>query len=385
MNPAQPLVVHVMYSFAVGGLENGVVNLINRLPTDRYRHAVLALSHCDEAYCRRVSRPDVTFLSLHKPPGHALPLYPKLFRLFRQWRPSIVHTRNLAALEVAVPAWAAGVPARIHGEHGWDTADRHGENLRHRRIRKLYRPFVNRYVALSRHIEGYLSDQIGIRHEKIARICNGVDSDRFKPPSDGRRIAIHGSPFNDPGLRVVGTVGRLQAVKDQSTLVRAFARLVRETGSDAASWRLVIVGDGPQRADVETEIARQQVSDRVWLAGERSDIPDILRGLDVFALPSQSEGISNTILEAMACGLPVVATDVGGNAELVVPEATGALVPASDDRRLAAALGEYVRDRALAVTHGQAGRQRVEAQFSLNGMVDRYAALYASVCSNGDA
>lgn len=367
-----------MYSFAVGGLENGVVNLINGLPAERFRHAVLALARCDEAFCRRVVRPDVAFFSLDKPPGHALPLYPKLYRLFRELRPSIVHTRNLAALEVAVPAWAAGVPTRIHGEHGWDTADRHGENRRHRRIRQLYRPFVNRYVALSRHIEGYLNAQVGISAGRIARICNGVDSERFSPSREGRRIAIPGSPFNDDGLGIIGTVGRLQAVKDQVNLVRAFANLLQQAGADAHPWRLVIAGDGPQRGDVEAEIRRLNLADRVWLAGERDDIPDILRGLDLFALPSQSEGISNTILEAMASGLAVVATEVGGNAELVLPGETGALVPAADDRRLAAALADYVLDPARRRTHGQAGRRRVETTFSLTAMVDQYAALYAA-------
>ena len=115
----RPLIMHVVYRFDVGGLENGVVNLINHMPADGYRHAVLALTEATD-FSHRIRRDDVPVLSLHKPPGHGLWLYPQIYRLMRSWRPAIVHSRNLAALEAAVPAWAAGVPVRIHGEHGRD-------------------------------------------------------------------------------------------------------------------------------------------------------------------------------------------------------------------------------------------------------------------------
>jgi hypothetical protein len=111
-----------MYRFDTGGLENGIVNLINHMPADRYRHAVIALSEVTD-FRKRIQRDDVQFISLHKPPGHGIWLYPKLFRLFRRLRPAIVHSRNLAALEVQLPAWLAGVPVRIHGEHGRDIGD----------------------------------------------------------------------------------------------------------------------------------------------------------------------------------------------------------------------------------------------------------------------
>jgi Glycosyltransferase len=125
-------------------------------------------------------------------------------------------------------------------------------------------------------------------------------------------------------------------VKDQLNLVRAVA-IARGQGEAGARLRLVIAGDGPQRAEVEAEIAATGIGDITWLAGARSDVPEIMRALDIFALPSQAEGISNTILEAMASGLPVAATDVGGNAELVAAGETGALVPAQDPHAMAQA------------------------------------------------
>ncbi|MGE4360394.1 MAG: glycosyltransferase, partial [Lysobacteraceae bacterium] len=244
---SQPLVMHVVYSFDVGGLENGVVNLINRMPADRFRHAVVALTACADDFCKRVQRDDVQFLSLHKPPGHGIKLYPRLYRLFRTHRPAVVHTRNLAALEAIVPAWAAGVPVRVHGEHGWDVSDPHGTRRKFQVLRRAYSPFVQRYVALSGQIERYLVDRVGIPAQRVERICNGVDTERFQSGAAAGRAPLAGSPFNDTDVIVVGSVGRLQAVKDQLNLVRALAVARERGGATGAKLRLAIAGDGPLR------------------------------------------------------------------------------------------------------------------------------------------
>ena len=169
MNDQRPLVIHVVFRFDVGGLENGIVNLINRMPVDGYRHLILALTECAPSFCSRIRRQDVEFMSLHKSEGHGIKLYPRLYRLFRELRPAIVHTRNLAALEAVVPAWLAGVPVRIHGEHGWDSFDPDGRVWKYQFMRRLYSPFVSAYIALSRRIENYLTDKVGIRPEQIGR------------------------------------------------------------------------------------------------------------------------------------------------------------------------------------------------------------------------
>ncbi|MFN3565676.1 MAG: glycosyltransferase, partial [Burkholderiaceae bacterium] len=193
MNDPRPLILHVVFRFAVGGLENGVVNLINRMPRDRWRHGVIALTEIAAGFRERVQRDDVHYLGLGKPPGHGVRVYPQLFRAFRELRPAIVHTRNLAALEAVVPAWAARVPVRIHGEHGRDVSDLDGTNRRYRWVRKLYRPFVHQYVALSRDLENYLIERIGVAADRVEHIYNGVDSERFSPRA-GARAPIEGSP-----------------------------------------------------------------------------------------------------------------------------------------------------------------------------------------------
>jgi len=370
----RPLVAHVVYRFDVGGLENGVVNLINHMPRGAYRHAVIALSGITN-FKSRVAHDDVQFIALHKSSGHGVKLYPRLFKLFRELRPEIVHSRNLAALEATIPAWAAGVPVRIHGEHGRDVGDLDGSNRKLQWVRRLYRPFVTQYIAVSTDLERYLTSTIGVPTTQVSQIYNGVDAQRFHP-EPRQRAPIADCPFRDPDLWLVGAVGRMHAVKDPLNLARAFIQALKADPASHERLRLIIVGEGPLRGEALALLDRAGVAEKAWLPGERGDIPEILRGLDCFVLPSLAEGISNTLLEAMASGLPVIATEVGGNRELVESGRTGELVPAADSEALARRIVAYLRDPGLARATGRAGRQRIERQFTLEAMVQNYQRLY---------
>ena len=374
---ARPLVLHVLYRFDVGGLENGVVNLINRMPADAYRHAILALTEVTD-FRQRIRRDDVQFISLRKPPGHLYRLFPRLFRLFRELKPAIVHSRNLAALEVTVPAALAGVPVRIHGEHGRDVGDLDGANRTYQWVRRAYNPFVTHFIALSRDLETYLTGRVGIPPRKVTQIYNGVDAERFQP-AVSQMLTFADCPFQRPEHCLVGTVGRMQTVKDQTLLARAFIRALELAPELKPRLRLVMVGDGPLRAEAQALLAAAGVADLAWLPGERNDIPEVLRGLDLFVLPSLAEGISNTILEAMASGLPVIATHVGGNPELVVEGRTGTLVPAGAVEAMAQAVVAFAVNTQLARSAGAAGRAEVERRCSLDAMVQAYQALYDRV------
>ncbi len=376
-----PLVLHVVHRFSTGGLENGVVNLINRMPPQRWRHAVVALTDVDPAFAQRVLRPDVQFFALHKPPGQAFWLYPRLWRLFRQLKPAVVHTRNLGTLEFQLPAWLAGVPARVHGEHGRDRDDLDGNNRVHQWLRRFYRPFVGHYIALGSELAAYLREKVGVSSSALTPICNGVDHERFHPSV--ARHPIPGCPFQAPELWLFGTVGRMQTVKAQTLLVQAFIALLQQHPALQAQVRLVIVGDGPLRAECEALLADAGFAHLAWLPGERSDVADVMRGLNCFVLPSLVEGISNTILEAMACGLPVLATQVGGTVDLVTPGVTGRLVQAGDVPALCNAMAAMAMNRSEAQAMGRAGRQSVEAQFSLPAMVSAYEGVYDRMLHSG--
>lgn len=371
----RPLVVHVIFRFATGGLENGLVNLINHMPADACRHAVVALKSITD-FSQRLRRDDVGLIAMHKPPGHGLSHYAGTVGLLRRLRPAVVHTRNLGPLEMQLPAALAGVGWRVHGEHGRDAGDVDGSNRRLQWVRRAHAPLVHRYIALSKDLQGYLVDRVGIPPRRIAQIHNGVDGRRFRPGADGP-LPIPGCPFVPGAHWLVGTVGRMQDVKHQTLLARAFVRAAELSPALRAQGRLVLVGDGPLRAECQAILDRAGLAAQAWLPGERGDVPEVLRGLSCYVLPSLAEGISNTILEAMATGLPVVATAVGGNAELVDDGRSGLVVASDDVEAMAAALVRLHADPALAGRMGQAGRQAVDQRFSLDAMVAAYLQVYA--------
>ena len=376
-----PLVAHVIYQLAVGGLENGLVNVINRLPVDSYRHVIISLNACTE-FRNRITNPNVEVHVLQKRPGKDLRLYGRLWRLFRQLQPDIVHTRNLATLEAQLPALIAGVPYRVHGEHGRDMHDLDGTSKKYQLLRRLFRPMIHRYIALSLDLKRYLQEQIGVPEDRISHICNGVDTEKFTPASARARAALPGD-FSGSDKIVIGTVGRMEAVKDQLALAHAFVRLVKEHPGGRESLRLIMVGDGALREPARLILETAGLAQIAWLPGEREDVPDMLRAMDVFVLPSLAEGISNTILEAMASGLPIVATDVGGNNELVVQDKTGLLVPRGEPDLLAAAIRVYVDHPDLRRQHGSSARKRCEDEFSIDTMVQRYQGVYDELLNTG--
>ncbi len=380
MDPAKPpLIAHVIYKLDVGGMENGLVNLINRIPPDRYRHAVVCLTESME-FSRRILREDVPFVALHKREGKDFGLYLRLWRAFRSLRPALVHSRNLAAIESVVPAALAGVPYRVHGEHGRDVQDIDGISLKYQLLRRLIAPLVDRFIPLSQELESYLEDRVGVPPSKMKRICNGVDTKTFKPSQTGPGLLVK-KGFASPDSIVIGTVGRMQEVKNPLLLADAFIRLTGLMPEKKEHLRLIMVGEGPIRQPVETTLTSAGVSSMAWLPGSRDDVPDLLRAMDVFILPSRAEGISNTLLEAMACGVPVVATRVGGNPELVEDGVTGFLVPAEDVESMARAASEYVRDPEMRKRHGRAARLKVEREFSIDRMVANYMAVYDELLS----
>ena len=375
-----PLIAHVIHRLDVGGLENGLVNLINRMPPERYRHAIICMTGYSE-FRRRLTR-EVEIIDLGKRPGKDLGVHFRLWRELRRLKPAIVHTRNFATLEAVLPATLAGVKARVHGEHGWDVGDMQGASRKHQHLRRLFAPLVSRFITLSRHSEQYLREQVGVPAHKIAQIYNGVETALFYPrcASDGSLLPPGFAPAD---AVVIGTVGRMQQVKDQPTLARAFVRLLDLAPGLRERARLVLVGEGPLLTECEMILRQGGVEALAWLPGSRDDVPALMRCLDIFVLPSLAEGISNTILEAMASGLPVVATRVGGNPELVGEAATGLLVAAATPEEMAQALLEYCTNADLRSVHGTAGRAKVEARFSMAAMVSNYLAVYDGVFGAG--
>ncbi|MFZ3174094.1 MAG: TIGR03088 family PEP-CTERM/XrtA system glycosyltransferase [Thiobacillus sp.] len=362
-------IVHIVHRFDTGGMENGMVNLFNTLPPDRYRHTVVALTDYGD-FRRRITAQPVEFHALHRAPGHGLGWTLRLWKLLRSLKPDLVHTRNLAALEAQFVAAAAGIRATVHGEHGRDVFDLYGQNWKYNLLRRAAQPFVSNYIAVSRDLETWLRLAIRVPQRKLHQIYNGVDSEKFHP-REGARPA-----FAPPDSIVFGSVGRMVAVKDYPTLTRAFIQLVRQQPERAARARLVIVGEGPARKTCLDLLQAADLAHLAWLPGARDDIADIMQGLDVFVLPSKNEGISNTILEALASGLPVIATAVGGNLELVEEGVNGMLVQPGDVDGMAQALLAYLDAPARIAEHGAHARQHAVQRFGIPVMAAAYSLVY---------
>ncbi len=369
-------ILHVVHSLEVGGLENGVVNLLNRMDAGRFSHIVCCLTKGGK-FADRIQASDVELIELQLPRSQfRFPLV-RLAKLFRGIAPDVMHSRGWSAIDAAFAARLSGVPFIVHAEHGREHSDIDGANWKRNQIRRVAGRLVDRYVIVCDFFRPWLRKSCGVDERKIVHIPNGVDTEKFFPLlSDQRSWPALRCLRQSAGLPaegvLVGSVGRLDPVKDFPTLLKGFAEL--KIRLPAAT--LVVVGDGPIRSDL-TRMAHDLGLDSavIWL-GARTDIPALMRCFDIFVQTSIVEGMSNTILEAMATGLPIVATSTGGNPELVRNDSNGILVPVGDIQRLAEALERYVVNAALRKAHGSSSRHRALSEFDLSVMVSRYSELY---------
>lgn len=288
-------------------------------------------------------------------------LAPRLSAHFARRRLHVVHAHSGVWLKAARAARAAGVPGVVHTFHGIVE----DEPWYIRQQRRAASWCTSDIVAVSESLRTILIEQSGIPGDRIDVIINGVDVNRFAP---GARAPHAG----DQERFIVGHVARLDPIKNQSMLLRAFGLARREL----PSARLVVAGDGPARAGLKALAADLDIAAVVDFLGEVRDTSDLYRGFDLFALSSVSEGTSMSILEAMASGVPVIATAVGGTPALVQQGTLATLVPSQDVEAMAAAIVGLARDierrRAVAAT----AREFVVANYSEQAMLERYHALY---------
>jgi sugar transferase (PEP-CTERM/EpsH1 system associated) len=352
---------HVLLSLRAGGLENGVVNVINGLSRREFLSTVCCLQSSGE-FARRISDERCRVLEFGLRPGNDPRLVWRLARAFRVSRLDIVHTRNAEAFFYgAFAAKLAGLPV-VHSEHGRTFPEK-----RHRALlqRWLLRGTASAF-AVSRQLADDLVTHIGVRPGSFSVIYNGVDTSRF-----ARGPGAHGDERDEV---VIGSVGRLAAVKNYQLLLHAVALLPQDL-----RWRLVLIGDGPERDTLERIARELGVDARVSLLGYRDNVPELLRELDVFVLPSISEGMSNTLLEAMAAGVAAIASDVGGNREIIESGRSGLLFAPGDPLSAAAAIEQLARDAQLRGRLASAGAQRAATTFGLPAMLRTYEDLYRSV------
>ena len=373
-----PLVVHLIYKLDFGGLETLLVECVNRMPVGKYRHAIVCLTDYTE-FSTKITRSDVKIFALNKRAGLGLETHVAIWKLFRQLKPSILHTYNLSAIEYTLAASLAGVPIRIHAEHGRDASDLDGTNWKHNLLRRLLIPLVDYFIPVSDDLKRWLRETIRVPDAKNLLVNNGVDTRQFS--HNARPGNAEQAGYFPQNCFVIGTVGRIQDVKNHTGLIDAFMQLRELMPSEKERLRLVIIGDGPLLSRLRAKVIEAGIADLVWLPGTRDDIADIMQTFSVFAMTSITEGTPVVILEAMASGLPVVATNVGGMPEVIIENVTGKLVPVSDPQAFAQALSAYVLAPELVKQHGMAGRARVENTYSVDAMLLAYTNLYDALCT----
>ena len=380
MADERPVIAHVLLRFVYAGAEVLAADLARRLG-ERYRFIFLCLDELGPL-ADELAAEGFTVVNLRREPGIDWKVARRIRRIYRRESVNLVHAHQYspffyAALGRGLRGWLAGRPRLLFTEHG-----RHYPDHRSRKrvwANRLLLRRGDRVTAVGQHIAHLVHENEGISANRVQVIYNGIDPDRFAPPA-GARAAVRQQLGIGEDQPVVLQVARFHPVKDHATAVRAFA----DARSQCRDAVLLLAGDGEQRGEIEQLAAQLGVRDHVRFLGERTDVPQLMAAADVFLLSSLSEGVSVTLLEAMAAGLPIAATDVGGNPEVIDAGRTGLLAPRGDDAALAAHLVRLIQNPDLRQTMGQAGRERLREKFTQTQMHHQYEQLYRHMLNRPD-
>jgi glycosyltransferase involved in cell wall biosynthesis len=357
-------IVHVLSSYGVGGQERVALDLAIGQRARGHDVSVISLAPPpDGAMADEFAAAGIAVGRVEKRGGLDPTLVPRLAHALRQCRADIVHTHNPLPLIYGAPAARLIGAAAIHTKHGVNPGGP-GQRLLRRAAARL----AHAFVAVSDTTSAQAHAQRDSAPEKIHTIPNGIRLERYAPNAEARAAIRVELGLGDAW--VVGTVGRLDPAKNQAALVRAMAPLL------SSRVRLVIVGEGDARPEVEAAIAALPEPRWVVMTGRRMDVPRLIHAFDVFALPSLTEGLPLVVPEAMAAGLPIVATGVGGLPGVIADQVTGFVVPAGDETALASALAVLEANRVRARAMGSAARAAALARFGYDRMVESYLALY---------
>jgi len=361
-------VLHVVLSLGTGGLENGVINIVNGIDRDKFEIDVVCLFDSG-ALAKRISNSEtnVYFQSKTKNSIAASVLFVRKLCRINQY--DIIHTHGWATLLAGYLATRLlfNAPIILNGEHG---------TLYFSRLRqRLTLRYLFNRVALNLSVSMALSNEICRRYripkENFKVIHNGVNSRLFQPDAKLRNVTRKSISLAENDL-LLGSVGRLVEVKNYPSLIRAFSIILEE----CPAAKLLLVGDGPEEQNLRNLAEELDVSTRVIFLGRRDNVAALMSILDVFILPSFREGMSNTVLEAMSSGLPVVTTNTGGNPEIVAHGETGYLFEVDDIDGLAGRLKLLLSSDATRRKIGANAREYILSNHSLEVMVSNYENTY---------
>jgi len=364
-------VAHVVLNLDIGGLERIVISLIQNSDHDRFRHLVYCIGN-GGTLADELRNDGFPVTAMNKPAGRSLTLPFKLMRMFRREKVQVVHSHNFGALVYGeMAAKLAGVAGTVYTSHGRTSAF---QKINPYLVK--YFNYVNKAVGVSEDTQQLLMKTSGFPLARTQTIINGLDVNRYGGVIDIERKK-EALGLSD-AQHVVGIVARLSADKDHQTLLEAYSQILAKR----TDITLLIVGDGPLKNNLLEKSNELKLGPKAVFLGDRLDVPEILKVLDLFVLSSVTEGLAVTLLEAMASRLPIVATEVGGNPEVVIHDKTGIIVPPRDPASLAEAVCWMIDNREKAAQMGRLGRERVMEHFSIESMVRQYEALYEGFFKN---
>jgi glycosyltransferase involved in cell wall biosynthesis len=361
-------IVHVLSSFGMGGQERVALDLATGQAAAGHRVVTVSLAPPpDGPLAAEFEEKGLDIATVPKRSGRDLKLMVELGRLFRAREADVVHTHNPQPLLFSALAARASRAALVHTKHGVNP-----DNARRMAMRRAAGKLVGAFVCVSEPTAAVARERRECRPDRLVVVPNGIDLDRFGPDPEARR-AVRAELGIPEDAFAVGTVGRLFVEKGHAYLIRSLAPVLGD------GFHLVITGEGPERENLAAQAAGLGRKDCVHLTGNRRDVPRLYAALDAFALTSKSEGLPLVIPEAMAAGLPIVATAVGGVPQVVDESETGFLVDYGDEEALRARLCALDADRRLARKCGETGRERALGRYSSRRMVAEYLELYRRV------
>jgi sugar transferase (PEP-CTERM/EpsH1 system associated) len=369
---------HTIYAFRDGGIERGLLNLINHGDQNFFRHVIVCLTEAGE-FAELLRAPDCEIVELRKRQGNDWCLPWRIAQVARRQRLDVLHARGWPTMvETAVGARLARVRATVYSFHGKTFEDLQGISRRRRWVQKAVIRAYQRVFTLNRCMGAELAAECSLGENLIEIIANGVDADKFCPRTDKdelRRL------FDLPADRIIlGNVARLDPVKNHKVVLRALARVADR---DLRPYFL-LVGEGHHRTALEPLVQQLGLAADVRFFGYSDRIPELLNCLDVYVQSSFYEGFSNTVLEAMACGLPVLATDVGGTKDVLSEGMAGVFFQPQDDEELTTLIVRLSKDDRLRRTLGELGRRRVLDNFTVQTMARNYENVYWQLARSGN-
>ncbi|MBF0217288.1 MAG: glycosyltransferase [Candidatus Omnitrophica bacterium] len=357
-------VAHVINSLSVGGMEKVVSDIIKRYDKRR----IFSTVYCAESegeYAEGLKEQGIE-VRLVNNNRYPLEFAFRLVGIFQREKIDVVHSYSGIYRDATLAGVLAGVKVLMHTDQGKFYPDTRWTRLNHR----FFSLFRDKIIAVSDELKEFLSKEVGIDPEKITRIYNAVDVGDYPVGIDAvkkkNEIGIK------PEIMVIGMIARLVPVKDHLTLFKAF----KEVKKTFHNVKLLVAGDGPLRGALEKAAIQMCGAGEIIFLGNRSDVSELLRIMDIVCLSSLSEGLSLVLAEAMASGVPIVATNVGGNAELVVDGSTGFLVPPGEVESMAEAILELLNGEAKRKEMGERGRERVVNDFNILNTVDSIERIY---------